>query len=265
MLLRVPNVLECRAGARAATPARCGRGRLGRRARHGRAPGGAGQAQPAARRGRADRARARRDRARGAGAPSAVPERRAARLHLPADVQPLRGRRWHAFRPPRRRRGAAAARDRREIAHRHLAQRCSSRRRRTTTAASCTFTTRTARTASSCRRATWCSIRRPACTDVTPVTRGARIASFFWVQSLVRDDAQRALLFDLDMAIVRLTPDAPGHARWWPSPGPITTCFACGPGLETVRHKSLRGFWVQVHLWLGLTMGEVRVILGISG
>jgi len=40
---------------------------------------------------------------------------------------------------------------------------------------------------------------------VEPVTRGARVASFFWVQSLVREDAQRALLFDLDMAIVRLT------------------------------------------------------------
>ncbi len=46
---------------------------------------------------------------------------------------------------------------------------------------------------------------------VTPVTRGARIASFFWVQSLVRDDAQRALLFDLDMALVRLTQDMPGN------------------------------------------------------
>jgi PKHD-type hydroxylase len=46
---------------------------------------------------------------------------------------------------------------------------------------------------------------------VTPVTRGTRIASFFWIQSLVRDDAQRALLFDLDMAIVRLTQDAAGH------------------------------------------------------
>jgi len=48
--------------------------------------------------------------------------------------------------------------------------------------------------------------------EVTPVTRGTRIASFFWVQSLVRDDSQRALLFDLDMAIVRLTRDVPGHA-----------------------------------------------------
>lgn len=46
---------------------------------------------------------------------------------------------------------------------------------------------------------------------VTPVTRGARVACFFWVQSMVRSDAQRALLFDLDMAVVRLTPDTPGH------------------------------------------------------
>jgi PKHD-type hydroxylase len=39
---------------------------------------------------------------------------------------------------------------------------------------------------------------------VTPITRGLRLASFFWVQSLVRDDARRALLFDLDNAIQRL-------------------------------------------------------------
>jgi len=40
---------------------------------------------------------------------------------------------------------------------------------------------------------------------VTPVTRGARLACFFWVQSMVRDDGQRMLLFDLDNAIQRLT------------------------------------------------------------
>jgi len=39
---------------------------------------------------------------------------------------------------------------------------------------------------------------------VTPVTRGTRLAGFFWVQSLIRDDAQRTLLFDLDRAIQRL-------------------------------------------------------------
>jgi PKHD-type hydroxylase len=40
--------------------------------------------------------------------------------------------------------------------------------------------------------------------EVTPVTRGRRLASFFWIQSLVRDDAQRSMLFDLDNAIQRL-------------------------------------------------------------
>jgi PKHD-type hydroxylase len=44
---------------------------------------------------------------------------------------------------------------------------------------------------------------------VNPITRGARVASFFWIQSMVRDDAQRTLLFDLDMAIVRLTRERP--------------------------------------------------------
>jgi PKHD-type hydroxylase len=46
---------------------------------------------------------------------------------------------------------------------------------------------------------------------VTPVTRGARIASFFWIQSLIRDDAQRTLLFDLDTAIQRVSQDVPDH------------------------------------------------------
>ena len=40
---------------------------------------------------------------------------------------------------------------------------------------------------------------------VTPVTRGERIASFFWIQSLVRDDARRGLLLDMDVAIQRLS------------------------------------------------------------
>ena len=46
---------------------------------------------------------------------------------------------------------------------------------------------------------------------VRPVTRGARLASFFWIQSMVRDDATRTLLFDLDTSIQRLTLDVPGH------------------------------------------------------
>jgi PKHD-type hydroxylase len=56
---------------------------------------------------------------------------------------------------------------------------------------------------------------------ITPVTRGARLASFFWVQSMVRDDARRALLFDLDMSVVRLTRDTPGH----PSLVSLTGCY----------------------------------------
>jgi PKHD-type hydroxylase len=46
---------------------------------------------------------------------------------------------------------------------------------------------------------------------VTPVTRGTRHASFFWIQSMVRDDGQRTLLFDLDMAINRVNQALPGH------------------------------------------------------
>jgi PKHD-type hydroxylase len=46
---------------------------------------------------------------------------------------------------------------------------------------------------------------------VTAITRGRRLASFFWIQSMVRDDGQRALLFDLDSAIRRLGADQPSH------------------------------------------------------
>jgi PKHD-type hydroxylase len=46
---------------------------------------------------------------------------------------------------------------------------------------------------------------------VRPVTRGVRLASFFWIQSMVRDDGQRTLLFDLDSAIQRLNLETPNH------------------------------------------------------
>jgi PKHD-type hydroxylase len=46
---------------------------------------------------------------------------------------------------------------------------------------------------------------------VRPVNRGARLASFFWIQSMVRDDGERTILFDLDVAIQRLTSDVPKH------------------------------------------------------
>lgn len=41
---------------------------------------------------------------------------------------------------------------------------------------------------------------------VTPVTRGARVASFFWIESLVPDEGERTLLFDLDQSIQQMTP-----------------------------------------------------------
>ena len=56
---------------------------------------------------------------------------------------------------------------------------------------------------------------------VNPITRGVRLASFFWIQSMVRDDGQRSLLFDLDMAINRLGSDLPDH----PSVVALTSCY----------------------------------------
>jgi PKHD-type hydroxylase len=46
---------------------------------------------------------------------------------------------------------------------------------------------------------------------VRPVTRGTRIASFFWIQSMLRGDEQRTLLFDLDTALQELSRDVPDH------------------------------------------------------
>jgi PKHD-type hydroxylase len=56
---------------------------------------------------------------------------------------------------------------------------------------------------------------------VTPVTRGARYASFFWIQSMVRDDGERALLFDLDMAINQVDQAVADH----PAVVALTSCY----------------------------------------
>ena len=56
---------------------------------------------------------------------------------------------------------------------------------------------------------------------VTPVTRGARLASFFWIESMVRDDAQRTLLFDLDNAIQRLNASGADEAAC----AHLTACY----------------------------------------
>ena len=46
---------------------------------------------------------------------------------------------------------------------------------------------------------------------VEPVTRGTRVASFFWIQSMVREDSHRTILFELDNAIQQLGRDVPEH------------------------------------------------------
>lgn len=56
---------------------------------------------------------------------------------------------------------------------------------------------------------------------VTPITRGERLASFFWIQSLVRDDAQRTLLFDLDQSIQQVREGQADH----PSLVQLTACY----------------------------------------
>ena len=57
--------------------------------------------------------------------------------------------------------------------------------------------------------------------QVRPVTRGERLAAFFWVQSMVRDDAKRALLFDLDLSIQQVRRSAPEH----PALLSLTHCY----------------------------------------
>jgi PKHD-type hydroxylase len=56
---------------------------------------------------------------------------------------------------------------------------------------------------------------------VEPVTRGARLAAFFWIQSMVREEAKRDILFELDTALQLLGRDTPGH----PSLVQIAGCY----------------------------------------
>ena len=46
---------------------------------------------------------------------------------------------------------------------------------------------------------------------VEAITRGERLASFFWIQSMVREEGERTLLFNLDVAIQKLNQDHPEH------------------------------------------------------
>jgi PKHD-type hydroxylase len=70
---------------------------------------------------------------------------------------------------------------------------------------------------------------------VRPVTRGARVCSFFWIQSMVRDNGQRAILFDLDQGIQRVSRDFGGK------PGAMEAMVQ----LTGVYHNLLRQ-WAEV-------------------
>ena len=63
---------------------------------------------------------------------------------------------------------------------------------------------------------------------VRPVTRGARVASFFWIQSMVRDDGARTLLFDLDGVIQRVASELPTRRQRCSLRTSITISFGDG-------------------------------------
>ena len=57
---------------------------------------------------------------------------------------------------------------------------------------------------------------------VEPITRGSRWSSFFWTQSMVKDDGQRSLLYDLDLAIIETRKTLPDDSRAVIS---LTNCY----------------------------------------
>jgi PKHD-type hydroxylase len=67
--------------------------------------------------------------------------------------------------------------------------------------------------------------------NVRPVTRGARVSSFFWIQSMVRDDSARTLLFDLDNVAQRISASDPNSPN--------------GVKLTGIYHNLLRR-WAEV-------------------
>jgi len=60
---------------------------------------------------------------------------------------------------------------------------------------------------------------------VTPVTRGTRLCSFFWLQSMVRDDGQRSLLLDLDLAIQKIGNSMADHPEAEPTAVQLTGVY----------------------------------------
>ena len=63
--------------------------------------------------------------------------------------------------------------------------------------------------------------------EVTPVTRGIRTSSFFWIQSLIRDDARRSMLYDLGWR-QHIPTTRPSRGFW----ATITSCCSIGRNCE---------------------------------
>ena len=145
----------------------------------------------------------------GALAQPAVHLRGAAEAGISAAVQPLRGR--HDVRRPCRQRDPHPSAGAGAHAHRRVGDALHFGARRTTTAASLIVEDTYGSHAVKLPAGDMIVYPATSLHRVTPITRGSRIASFFWTQSMIRDEAQRAMLFDLDMAIMRLASDQPGH------------------------------------------------------
>ena len=91
---------------------------------------------------------------------------------------------------------------------------------------------------------------------VTQVTRGSRIASFFWTESMIADVTRRSMMFDLDMSIIRLNGDHPDHPsvvsltslyhnllRQWArdlSRSTVRACLAAPAMIRSRRRRRLR-------------------------
>ena len=135
-----------------------------------------------------------------------------------------------------------------------------------TTAASCGIEDSTD-AASSWRPATWCSIRPPACTKSRRSRAASALACFFWVQSLVRDDAKRAMLFEMDTAIQRLNEtDADETARRTLDRRLSQPAAAVERDLMASAGRIKFVQWVRkTHGWFGLWGAILGLMAGFSG
>ncbi len=96
---------------------------------------------------------------------------------------------------------------------------------------------------------------------VNPVTRGARLAAFFWIQSMVRDDGRRTLLYDLDTAIQHVAAGLPDH----PGGGAVDRRLS-QPAARLGGHlMAALSLLRRLHRWLGLLLAVPLLVQGLTG